>query len=132
MITQGPAVIPAAERSLLETVERLADAERSGDLPALEAVLAVEYQGYDPAGRPQDRSGVLSAYAERRVRIASLRLSGLRARVVGDVGLVAGIAALTGEQGAERFDFRLRFLDAYVRREGRWQLLASQDTRLPR
>jgi hypothetical protein len=45
---------------------------------------------------------------------------------------VAGISALAGWQGEEEFEFRLRFLDVYLQRDGRWQLLASQDTRLPR
>jgi hypothetical protein len=75
---------------------------------------------------------VLSAYSEGRVRISALRQSELRAKVVGEVGWVAGISALAGWQGEEEFEFRLRFLDVYLQRDGRWQLLASQDTRLPR
>lgn len=124
----------ASEASLLEAAFRLAEAEaeRQGDVGALEQLLASEYQGYDPAGRSQDRAGVLWAYREGAVRIAALRQSQMRATVVGDVGLVAGISALSGRQAAEEFDFRLRFLDAYVWRDGRWQLIASQDTRLPR
>jgi ketosteroid isomerase-like protein len=128
----GTVTATASEASLLEAALRLAEAERQGDVVALEQLLAPEYQGYDPAGRSQDRTGVLRAYREGEVRIAALRQSDMRATVVGDVGLVAGISALTGRQGAEEFDFRLRFLDVYVWRDGRWQLIASQDTRLPR
>jgi hypothetical protein len=129
---QGVATSPVSEASLLDAARCLAEAERRGDIEALEWLLAPEYQGYDPAGRPQDRAGVLSAYAEGRVRIERLQQSELRAKVLGNVGLVAGITALAGSQGSEDFDFRLRFLDAYVWRDRRWQLLASQDTRLPR
>ena len=75
---------------------------------------------------------MLAAYAEGRVRIAGLQQSELSTKVVGHVGLVAGVSALTGRLGAEEFDFRLRFLDVYAWRRGEWQLIASQDTRLPR
>jgi ketosteroid isomerase-like protein len=120
----------SSEASLLDAAERLAQAEQKGDIPALEQLLAQDYRGYDPFGRPQDRAGVLRDYAESGVRVTALRQSELRVRVLGDTGLVAGINAIRGQQGAGHFDFRLRFLDVYAWREGRWQLVASQDTRL--
>ena len=121
----------STEASLLDAAGRLAQAEQQGDISALEQLLAPDYQGYDPSGRPQDRAGVLRGYAEGGVRMTTLRQSGLRVRVLGDTGLVAGINALRGQQGAEHFDLRLRFLDVYAWRDGHWQLVASQDTRLP-
>ena len=121
----------SSEASLLDAAERLAQAEGKGDIPALEQLLAADYQGYDPSGRSQDRAGVLRGYAQGGVRVTTLRQSDLRVRVLGDTGLVAGINVMRGQQGPEHFDFRLRFLDVYAWRDGRWQLVASQDTRLP-
>lgn len=126
------ATLAISEDSLLEAAGRLAQAERRGDSRAIEGLLAPDYQGFDPAGRPQDRGSVVSAYAEGRVRIEALRQTEVRARIIGEVGLVAGVTALAGCLGAEKFDFQLRFLDVYAWREGRWQLHASQHTRLPR
>ena len=121
----------SSEASLLEAAERLAQAEAKGDIPALEQLLASDYQGYDPFGRSQDRAGVLRGYAEGGgVKVTSLLQSDLRARVLGEAGLVAGINVMRGQQGHEHFDLRLRFLDVYAWRDGRWQLVASQDTRL--
>ena len=121
----------SSEASLLEAAERLAQAEAKGDIPALEQLLASDYQGYDPFGRPQDRAGVLRGYAEGGgVKVASLLQSDLRVRVLDEAGLVAGINVMVGQQGHEHFDLRLRFLDVYAWRDGRWQLVASQDTRL--
>jgi Domain of unknown function (DUF4440) len=121
----------SSEASLLEAAERLAHAEAKGDIPVLEQLLAPDYQGYDPFGRSQDRAGVLRGYAEGGgVKVTSLLQSDLRARVLGEAGLVAGINVMRGQQGHEHFDLRLRFLDVYAWRDGRWQLVASQDTRL--
>jgi ketosteroid isomerase-like protein len=122
----------STEASLLDAARRLAEAERQGDIQALEGLIATDYMGYDPVGRPQDRAGVLRAYAEGRVHVTVLRQSELRARILGEVGLVTGVSALQGRQNGESFDFTLRFLDAYGWRDGGWQLVASQDTRLPR
>lgn len=116
----------------MEAAQRLAEAERRGDVRVLKELIGADYMGYDPSGRPQDRPGVLRAYAEGGVRVTALVQSDLRVRVVGEVGLVAGVSEFQGRQGAEPFDFRLRLLDVYVWRDGRWQLIASQDTHLPR
>lgn len=118
--------------SLLAAARRLAEAERQGDVPVLEAIIAADYIGYDPAGRHQDRAGVLRAYTDGYVRVMALGQTELRAQVVGGAGLVTGVSEYQGSQGGERFDFRLRFLDVYAWRDGSWQLIASQDTRLPR
>jgi len=126
-----PTAPPGSEASLLDAARRLAEAERQGDVAALEALVAPDYIGYDPAGRPQDRTRVRRAYADGTVRIAALTQRDLQARVLGETGLVSGVSAFRGKQGDEAFDFTLRFLDVYAWRDGRWQLVASQDTRLP-
>ena len=58
------------DASLLESAQRLAEAERHGDVRALEQIIAPDYAGYDPAGRHQDRAGVLRAYTDGRVPAA--------------------------------------------------------------
>ena len=121
----------STEASLLEAARRLAEAERQGDVGALEQLVAADYVGYDPAGRAQARTRVRRAYAEGTVRITALAQRELQARVLGEAGIVTGVSAFQGTQGEESFDFTLRFLDVYAWRDGRWQLVASQDTRLP-
>ncbi len=61
----------------------------------------------------------------------SLELSDLRARVEGGAGVVTGVNHIKGrdEQGRP-FDVRLSFTDTYVKRGGRWQVWASQHTRV--
>jgi ketosteroid isomerase-like protein len=121
----------SSEASLLGAAERLAEAERAGDVRALEQILALDYQGFDPAGRPRERDRVLHDYAAGRVRVTSLSQSQVETRVLGEVGLVFGVNALQGSDGPEHFHFRLRFLDVWALRQGRWQLVASQHTLLP-
>lgn len=109
----------SSEASLLEAAQRLAEAERRADVQALGNLIAADYTGHDPAGRLQDRPGVLRAYTEGEIRVTALKQSDLRARVIGEVGIVTGVNAFQGRQGEEPFDFRFRFLDVYAWREGR-------------
>jgi ketosteroid isomerase-like protein len=61
----------------------------------------------------------------------SLELSDLRARVEGSAGVVTGVNHIKGrdEQG-QPFDVKLSFTDTYITRDGRWQVWASQHTRV--
>jgi ketosteroid isomerase-like protein len=121
----------STQATLVAAAARLAEAEHQGDVRALEELIADDYTGYDPAGRLQNRAGVVRAYEEGGVHVTTLGQSELSARVIGEVGLVTGVSAFQGRSGKEPFDFKLRFLDVYAWRDGRWQLVASQDTRLP-
>ena len=53
----------------------------------------------------------------------------LVARVYGETGVVTGL--LTVKLSAQPAPYTLRFTDTWVRRGGRWQLVAFQATRLP-
>ena len=88
-------------------------------------------EGHDPVGRRQDRAGVLRAYTDGGARLTMVQLSKLEARIIGETRLVTGISSLQGQEGAEHFSMQLRFLEVYVWREARWQLVASQNTHLP-
>jgi ketosteroid isomerase-like protein len=121
----------ATESSLRETAARLVAAEQAGDTSTLAIILGADYHGYDPSGRAQDRETVLESYRRGQVRFDLLTVSDVALRVLGEVGLVAGVSQLRGHTQGERFDMRLRYLDVYAWRDGRWELVASQDTRLP-
>jgi ketosteroid isomerase-like protein len=124
------ALTHASEVSLLDAATRLAGAERWGNVEVLQELIAPEYRGWDVSGRMQDRTSLLSAYARGTMRLAALRLSELQTKVVGNVGLVAGISQVSGRLGVEQRDLRLRFLDVYTWVTGGWRLVASQHTPL--
>lgn len=63
----------------------------------------------------------------------SLELTNLRARVEGNAGIVTGINYLRGrDENGHGFDLVLAFTDTYIKRDGRWQVWASQHTRIPK
>jgi ketosteroid isomerase-like protein len=61
----------------------------------------------------------------------TLELSDLKARVEGNAGIVTGINHLKGcDESGQEFDIRLAFTDTYIKRDGRWQVWATQHTRV--
>ena len=58
-----------------------------------------------------------------------LELSELNTRVEGDVGVVTGVNHEKGKDAEGKpMDRRVRFTDTYIKRDGRWQVWATQGT----
>jgi ketosteroid isomerase-like protein len=50
-------------------------------------------------------------------------------RVEGNTGIVTGVYRLTGrDEKGQPMDRRIRYTDVYVKRDGRWLVVASQGT----
>lgn len=64
-----------------------------------------------------------------KITLDSLELSDLRVRIEGNTAVVTGVNSSKGrdEKGLP-FDRRSRFTDVFVKRDGRWQVLATQGT----
>jgi ketosteroid isomerase-like protein len=52
-------------------------------------------------------------------------------KVMGDVAILGGIAVLKGTDAGKPFSQRIRFSDVWAKRDGRWQVVYIQVTRLP-
>jgi ketosteroid isomerase-like protein len=61
----------------------------------------------------------------------SLDLSELNVRIEGNAAVVTGVNQEVGrDPQGKPFDRRVRFTDVYVKRDGRWQVWATQGTRI--
>jgi ketosteroid isomerase-like protein len=52
-------------------------------------------------------------------------------RVYGDVALLSGRTRMTGREGGAPFTTHYRYIDVYVRTNGRWKVCSVQTTRMP-
>lgn len=82
------------------------------------------------------RTGVVHSKAEEiasmkddKVVLDSLELSDLNVRVEANAAIVTGINRVKGHDAkGQAFDRRTSFTDTYVKRDGRWQVWATQGT----
>ena len=62
----------------------------------------------------------------------SLELSELTVRIEGNTGVVTGINHVKGkDEKGVAFDRQARFTDVFIKRDGRWRVLATQGTTIP-
>jgi ketosteroid isomerase-like protein len=93
----------------------------------------------DDATEVASRTAVLHTKAEAiasmktdKTVFESLEPSQLNVRVDGNVAIVTGVNRVRGrdDQG-KSFDRRVRFTDTFIKRDGHWQVWASQGTAVP-
>ena len=112
----------------LEQIERqLAATWKKGDCDAWGAMLAPEWSVIHITGNTITRSQALEMCRTQQPPLESLVSDGLSVRSFGDAAVVTGrTTATTG--GEKRETITLRFTDVFIRRDGRWQVVASHAT----
>lgn len=121
------------DKSILLRMEReWNEALRTRDVAWFERNLASDVTDISSGnGSLHTKAEDIEALKADKTVYESLELSDLQARVEGTAGVVTGVNHIKGrdEQG-QPFDVRLSFTDTYIKRDGRWQVWASQHTRV--
>ena len=114
----------------LERIEQqLAATWRKGDCSAWGAMLASEWSVIHITGAVITRAEALEMCKAPRAPIEMLKIDELSVRAFGDAAVVTGRTAMrTG--GSKPETVTLRFTDVFIRRAGRWQVVASHATQL--
>jgi Domain of unknown function (DUF4440) len=103
----------------------------SGDLSALERIWAPDYQLIVPNGMAFTRDACLAMMKGRAVVYDRLTLQGLKVRIFGESAVVTGRIDVTGRAMGHILDGVDDFLTVYVKRDGRWQQVATHLLRVP-
>jgi ketosteroid isomerase-like protein len=115
-----------SSQELAEIQQRLAKAWVAADRAAIEHIIAPDWTVTGADGRVSTRGDVLRDAFETKVhRIMAIEIDDVRVRVFGDAAVVTGRTHGRGEYGNVPYDVTIRFTDVFVRREGRWQAVAS-------
>ena len=80
-------------------------------------------------GALQRKAEVLASMKDDKVVLDSMELSDLNVRVEGNSAVVTGMNHVTGrDDKGVAFDRRVRFTDVFIKRDGRWRVMATQGT----
>ncbi len=121
----GPALAGPVEE-IHEVEDRRYDAMIRGDADALANTLAEEFFYHQPNGKTNDKPGYVKQMQTGTVKIFSAERYDVKVNVYGDVATAMGGTRLDLEIGGERRKADLRYLNVWVKRDGRWQLAKRQ------
>jgi ketosteroid isomerase-like protein len=120
---------PTAEQQILRADTDRFKAMVNGDVPTLERLLAVELSYVRTTGRLEDKHAVLYGIRSGKTKYSSIIPSERQVHVMGTVATVIGVAVIRGEE-AQGSDMGIRYTSVHVLRDGRWQLIAWESTRI--
>jgi ketosteroid isomerase-like protein len=107
-------------------IDQWADARVKGDAAFLEQFYAAGLRIGQMNGGVVDRKDDIALFAARRIKPEYIRDTDVSVTVYGETAVVSCIESLKGTYNGQPGEMTLRMLNVLVRRDGRWQLVASQ------
>ena len=108
--------------------QNLAAAYLRGDRAFVDALLTDDWTSTDYQGRVWTKAKVLALFDGPRPPMSKADIDVDQVRLVGDVAIVTGRSVSAGRVEGRDVSVTQRYTDIYVRRDGRWRVVASQGT----
>lgn len=120
---------PAAQE-LAQIQQRLMRAWIDRDRSYVDSVLAPDWTTTDVSGRVLTKAQIMrEVFESDDRRVESGTIDEVKVRLLGDdTAVVTGRTVAVGSHQGARATVTLRFTDVFVKRDGRWQAVASQGT----
>lgn len=130
MEVSKPARTSEIQQELLKLERQWWEAIVKRDQAFSERIAADEYIFTDPTGAVHDKQGDIEQSKSGTIIIESAELDDMKVRVYGETSVVTARNTIIGNAMGQDISGQYRFTDVFVRRDGRWQCVASQMTRI--
>jgi uncharacterized protein (TIGR02246 family) len=99
----------------------------AADHAELSRIFADDYIQYDESSKPSTKQEVITSLTSGAIRYLSMVSTGRQIRLLAhNVALVHGSEQDEVEQSGRRFQVRYIYTDVVMKRDGNWQIVASQ------
>jgi hypothetical protein len=115
---------PGDEGRLMQIQQDLSRAWAQHDRAFVESILAPEWSVTQADGSILDRATVLGPFFDT-VSFDSNVVDDVTVMLFGDAAVVRGRTSVSARVNGTPVNARIRFTDVFIRRSGRWQVVAS-------
>ena len=115
-----------AERELLKANEQYDEAIMRGDAAVLEQIFGDEFIYTSPKAEVLDKEQQISALSSGGLKLTGAKSDDVRIRIYGETAVMTGRFTARAESGGKTTMIEERYTAVWVRRDGRWQLVAEQ------
>jgi ketosteroid isomerase-like protein len=119
----------ASVEEQIKKIERdRAAAVVKGDVAALEGLTSDDYTLINASGRLSDKATTMNDIKTGVIKLTANEVSDLKVRVYGDTAVVTGKSSAKGTIGGRELKGPVMFTRVYVKKSGKWQSVAFQQT----
>lgn len=119
------------EQELDQLAAEWVEALKQGDVAALDRIYAADFVGTNTAGIVFNREQLKGLLRNGGLKYALIEGTDRRTRLEGNLAVVNVLVTAKGTSQGQAFSSRTRSTHTLVRRQGRWQVLASTAVQLP-
>jgi len=101
-----------------------------GDVATLDTIFADDLTYSHSNGWTQTKAEFIDSIRHGELQYQEIKPDAVEIRVYGRTAVVTGRAHVKAKVKGQDVNIELRFLDVYVQRQGRWQMVAWQSARL--
>jgi ketosteroid isomerase-like protein len=128
---EAQGAISKAEEDVRRAERERFAAMLKADVGALDKLLGADLTYTHGDGRVIDKAAFISDFKTGAFKYVTIEPSDMTVRVFGDVAVVTGGAAMHVVNNGADAHIKIRYTDVHVRRNGSWQMVAWEATRLP-
>ncbi len=99
--------------------------QRRMPVAAIDRIVAPDYTLIGPSGEVVSRAQALADLKSGADKYASLTMADVKVRVFGNAAVVTGRATVKEQYKGKDVSGQLRYTDVFVKRNGRWQAVAT-------
>jgi len=118
------------EEEIQELHNKLIQAQLNSDIAALDLIMADDHIFTNPLGVVQTKAQRLAEIQSGSRKLEVFSVTDVQVRVYGDTAVVTSRAMLKGQRQGQDISGQFRGIDVYVKKQGRWQVVAAQATRI--
>jgi ketosteroid isomerase-like protein len=124
----------SATSSVADQIRKLeqdwAQATMKDGVAAVDHYEADDILSTDPSGRVTDKAQDKKDLSSGDLKFQSMEVSDLKVRVYGNTAVATGANTLKGTFKGQEISGKYRFTDTWVKRNGKWQVVATQGTKV--
>jgi ketosteroid isomerase-like protein len=119
-----------AEQQILKTLEQRGEAQIQRDFPALERLMAEECTYTHASSQTQSKVEFIADLKSGKRVYKALKNTDLHVTLYGHTAVLTGRSDISAVNDGKDVEVPTKFLEVYVNRDGRWQMVAHESTRL--
>ncbi|MFZ6641445.1 nuclear transport factor 2 family protein [Undibacterium sp. TC4M20W] len=101
------------------------------DKAAIEANMAEDFRQIDGDGDLETKTSFVNGLVSDKLTIDPYKVEDFEIRLYGNVALLSGRTKMTGHYDGKPFKSHYRYIDIYAQRDGKWQIVSVQISRIP-
>ena len=118
------------EQAIRQLMKEQANAQQKNDTAALERIWADDFTFTNSSGEVQTKAQRLAEIKSGELKFESISIDDVQVRVYGDTAVVTGRGTVKGQRRGQDLTGQSRSTSVYVKKQGRWQVVATQITRI--